>query len=70
MNPLADRPPPPFTTRTRYLVERQNIHGDSGKRMKDLQRVSVENTVIGHWLSYDYIRAVNKYLSDPVPRAS
>lgn len=47
MNPLADRPPPPFTTRTRYLVK-ANIHGDSGKRMKELQRVSLENTVISH----------------------
>jgi len=46
MNPLADRPPPPFTTRTREgtFHVKPNIHGDSGKIMKECQRVSLENT--------------------------
>lgn len=66
MNPLADRPPPPFMTRTRYLGEprysrrqRQKNEGASA----GLMGIYSDQSLIFLWLY-----PVNKYLSSPVHR--
>jgi hypothetical protein len=66
MNPLADRPPPPFTTRTRYLVEptysRRKRQKNEGASAGLMDKYSYQSLI------FSLLHPGNEYLQSPVHR--